>query len=150
MLDYYRKWLVGLWSAGFLIPFILILFQFGSGKYGEKSSEALGWLTALTLSTILLMIGVIISNPAPAAAVAENNEDRTAAEAARTKAAHERFIFKLAVGVSLLYLLIVNLVFFVEPLVGAKPQALMRESKIYLAVFDSIISLLIGYFFGKR
>jgi len=149
MLDYYRKWLIGLWSAGFLIPFVLILFQFGSGKYGEKSSEALGWLTALTLSTILLMIGVMVSNPAPAA-VAEGDEDQSAAEAARIKAAHEKFIFKLAVGVSLLYLLIVNLVFFVEPLVGAKPQALMRESKIYLAVFDSIISLLIGYFFGKR
>ena len=60
------------------------------------------------------------------------------------------FIFKLAVGVSIVYLLIINLVFFYEPFAISKPQELMRDNKIYLAVFDSILSLLIGYFFGKK
>ncbi|MDQ3179537.1 MAG: hypothetical protein M3Q33_03355 [Acidobacteriota bacterium] len=159
-LDSYRKWLIGIWSAGFVIPFILILFQFGSGKYGEKFTEVFGWLTALTLPTILLMIGVIIASPATDADKRETAEDKpykekteaekSAEQASSNKAAHENFIFKLAVGVSVLYLLIVNFVFFLEPFANSKPQELMRDSKIFLAVFDSIISLLIGYFFGKK
>ncbi len=157
-LDSYRKWLIGIWSLGFLIPFVLILFQFGSGKYGEKFTEVLGWLTSLTLPTILLMIGVMVANPDDVAdrkkkfkdKPDEKNTGTAAEEAAAFKTAHEKFIFKLAVGTSVVYLLIVNFVFFLEPFANSKPQELMRDSKIFLAVFDSIISLLIGYFFGKK
>jgi len=157
-LDSYRKWLIGIWSAGFLIPFVLILFQLVSGKYGEKFTEILGWLTALILPTILLMIGVMVANPSGAADRKRKTRDKpdekkieTDAETATAiKAAHEKFIFKLTVGVSVVYLLIVNFVFFLEPFADLKPQELMRVSKIFLAVFDSIISLLIGYFFGKK
>jgi uncharacterized protein YqhQ len=159
MLETYRKWLVGVWGIGFILPFILVLFQFGSGKYGNKSSEVLGWLTALTLPTILLMIGVLVANPAnnnaeeeminPTGAD-ETEEEKEARAVAKNKAAHEKFIFKLALCASVIYLLIINFVFFLEPLADSKPQELMRDSKIFLAVFDSIISLLIGYFFGKK
>ena len=62
-----RKWLVGIWGIGFIIPFILILLQDLNGKYGAKDNEVLGWLTTLTLPTILLMIGVIVANPTPSA-----------------------------------------------------------------------------------
>ena len=159
-LDAYRKWLIGIWSAGFLIPFILILIQFANGKYGGKFAEALGWLTALTLPTILLMIGVMVANPSGAlqkmpSSGPKPETEKTDGEIAADrevayKSAHETFIFRLAVGASLVYLMIVNFVFFLEPFANAKPQDLMRDSKIFLAVFDSIISLLIGYFFGKK
>jgi hypothetical protein len=155
VLESFRKWLIGLWSVGFLIPFVLILIQFGNGKYGGKFTEVLGWLTSLTLPTILLMIGVMVANPT----AGEENvslagggiaEAETAAnKALLKKVAHETFIFKFAMGASIVYLLIVNFVFFLEPFANSKPQELMRDSKIFLAVLDSIISLLIGYFFGK-
>ena len=156
MLETYRKWLISIWSAGFLIPFVLILIQYGYGKYGGKTTETLGWLTALTLPTILLMFGVMVANPTAAETKDDAEKKKTPEEieaenrAAASKLAHEKFIFKFAVGVSIIYLLIINLSFFAEPLLSAKPQDLMRESKVYLAIFDSIISLLIGYFFGKR
>ena len=157
MLSVYRKRLIALWASGFIIPFILIVFQFGNGKYGPKFAEAFGWLSALTLPTILLMIGVMVANPStmPLLPTSENPNEtdekaKEVANEARNKEAHERFIFMLAMGVSLLYLVIVNLVFFLEPFASSKPQELMRDSKIFLAVFDSLISLLIGYFFGKR
>jgi hypothetical protein len=156
-LDSYRKWLIGTWAVGFVIPFILVIVQFGSGKYGSKFSEPIGWLTSLTLPTILLMIGVMVGNPIGSGRADENvpageggsvqGEIQTALDAKR---AHERFIFNLALGASVIYLLIVNFVFFLEPFTNSKPQELMRDSKIFLAVFDSVISLLIGYFFGKR
>jgi len=159
-LESYRKWLIGIWSAGFLIPFVLILIQFGNGKYGGKFAEAFGWLTALTLPTILLMIGVMVANPSAASLQGElpeptpdsdkSNAELAADREAALKSSHETFIFRLAVGASLAYLIIVNFVFFLEPFSNAKPQDLMRDSKIFLAVFDSIISLLIGYFFGKK
>jgi hypothetical protein len=156
MLDSYRKKLIVIWCIGFLVPFILILFQFGNGKYGGKSLEALGWLTSLTLSTILLMIGVMVANPVepvesfntPEAEMSAEERKREAV--AKAKAAHEKFVFNMATGVSILYLLIVNMVFFLEPVVSQKPQELMRDYKIFLAVFDSLLALLIGYFFGKK
>ena len=152
-LDSYRKWLIGIWGAGFIIPFFLVLIQFGSGKYGAKSTEAVGWLTSLTLPTILLMIGVMVANPVTASRN-QPPEDVDAKNANLVEiaaaSAHEKFVFWLAVGVSVVYLLIVNFVFFLEPFSHSKPADLMRESKIFLAVFDSIISLLIGYFFGKK
>jgi len=156
-LDTYRKRLLLIWGIGFGIPFILLLFQFGGGKYGyEKSLEALGWLTSLTLSTFLLMVGVMVSNPItldeddqrPDAELKEKK--KTARRVKLAKTAHEKFVFQFAAGVSLIYLLIINLVFFLEPYSSDKPQELMRVSKIYLAVFDALLSLLIGYFFGKK
>lgn len=137
-----RKWLVYIWLGGFLIPFALILIQYASGKYGAKTQEVLGWLTALTLPTILLMIGVIVAKTGDADEKTEKKKPETVA--------HEKFVFKLAVGVSLGYLLIINLVFFLEPYSSYKPQELMRDYKVFLAGFDSLISLLIGYFFGKK
>lgn len=159
-LESYRKWLVAIWGTGFLFPFLLIVIQFGNGKYGGKFAEALGWLTALTLPTILLMIGVMVANPVFGDVKVHAQSQRPDSEKSEAelreereailKADHETFIFRLAVGVSLVYLLIVNLVFLLEPFSDAKPQDLMRDSKIFLAVFDSVISLLIGYFFGKK
>lgn len=155
----YRKRLIGVWGIGFIVPFLLILIQFGAGKYGDKINEVLGWLTALTLPTILLMIGVLVANPTetvaeedePEKPVEEQTEEEKKLAAQKLKkVAHEKFIFKLAFTVSIVYLLIINFVFFLEPFTNSKPQELMRDSKIFLAVFDSIISLLIGYFFGKK
>jgi hypothetical protein len=156
-LDLYRKKLLLLWCIGFLVPFILLLVQFGNGKYGNKSLEVLGWLTSLTLSTVLLMVGVMVSNPVMPTDQDDDEkppedldpDERSRARARKAKADHERFVFYFAAGVSLIYLLIINLVFFLEPLASEKPQELMRDYKIFLAVFDSVISLLIGYFFGK-
>jgi len=155
LLDLYRKRLLVIWCIGFLVPFTLIMLQFGNGKYGEKSAEVLGWLTSLTLSTILLMVGVMVSNPVtpdeediPEDQMTEEEKKKKRDKIA--KVSHEKFVFHFAVGVSVFYLLIINMVFFLEPLVSDKPQELMRQYKIYLAVFDSLISLLIGYFFGKK
>jgi hypothetical protein len=151
-----RKSLIGIWGLGFLIPCLLIFAQAVGGKYGGKFAEVLGWLTALTLPTILLMIGVMVANPAGAVSEdkkTENEKNALEHPAAVTDKAitgHESFIFRLAVTVSLIYFLIINLVFFIEPFSALKPQDLMRDYKIFLAGFDSLISLLIGYFFGKK
>jgi hypothetical protein len=154
-LDLYRKKLLLIWCVGFLVPFVLMLVQFGNGKYGGKSLEVLGWLTSLTLSTILLMVGVMVSNPVLPMDEDEEvdgpltDEIKARRKAKKAKADHERFVFCFAAGVSIIYLVIINLVFFLEPLASEKPQELMRDYKVFLAVFDSVISLLIGYFFGK-
>jgi hypothetical protein len=150
-----RRSLVTIWGVGFLIPLMLIFFQAVGGKYGGKFSEVLGWLTSLTLPTILLMIGVMVANPAGSISADKKTENEKATSENNTptdkaKTDHETFMFRLAALVSLLYLLIINFVFFIEPFSSLKPQDLMRDYKIFLAGFDALISLLIGYFFGKK
>ncbi len=154
----YRKRLIFIWCVGFGIPFVLLFTQFFGGKYGfEKGLEALGWLTSLTLSTILLMFGVMVSNPVapedpddprPDAELTEEEKKKRRDKAA--KSAHEKSVFQLAAGVSILYLLIINAVFFLEPLTSDRPQEMMRYYKVFLAACDSLLSLLLGYFFGKK
>lgn len=158
MLDSYRKKLLAIWGIGFIIPFLLIFLQYFDGKYGDKFSETLGWLTALTLSTMTLMFGVMLSNPVNerdetllATPDDQLNEQKKAAKAEIVKKdSHEKFVYQVVAAFSIVYLLIINLVLFVEPLVSAKPQDLMRDSKIWLAVIDSLLSIGIGFFFGKR
>jgi hypothetical protein len=155
-----RRSLIGLWGLGFLIPFVLIMIQAGTGKYGGKFAEVLGWLTSLTLPTILLMIGVMVANPAGDISADKKDEMERAGEnppegtagggSTISKTAQETFVFRVAVSVSLVYLIITNLVFFIEPYSSARPQELMRDYKVFLAAFDAILSLLIGYFFGKK
>ena len=157
MLELYRKKLLVIWCVGFLIPFVLIIFQYGGGKYGAKSQEVFGWLTSLTVPTILIMVGVMISNPVVPEDDSLNKPDdqltKDKIEKKRIKEAKEtkeKSVFAFAVGISLLYLLIINAFFFLEPLWNVKPQELMRDLKVYLAIFDSVISLVIGYFFGRK
>lgn len=152
-----RRSLIVVWGIGFIIPGMLIFVQAVGGKYGDKFAEVLGWLTALTLPTILLMIGVMVANPAGAVSADKQTEnEKQAAEhpeesaSKQSKTEHESFIFRLAAAVSIIYLLIINLIFFIEPYSSLKEQDLMRDYKIFLAGFDSLISLLIGYFFGKK
>ena len=119
MLDTYRKRLMCIWCVGFVIPFLLILIQYFSGKYGDKFGEVLGWLTALTLSTILLMVGVMVSNPVDVrnTALLDTADDSLSSEERASKAAllakekHEKFVFMMASGASIIYLLIINITF---------------------------------------
>jgi hypothetical protein len=154
----YRQRLIGIWCVGFGIPFLLLFLQFFGGKYSyEKGLEALGWLTSLTLSTILLMFGVMVSNPValddphdPRSDAELTEEERKNRREKQAKSAHEKTVFRFAAGVSIVYLLIINMVFFLEPLTSDRPQEMMRSYKIFLAAFDSLLSLLLGYFFGKK
>lgn len=154
-----RKWLVGIWGVGFLVPLLLFFIQDINGKYGDKSGETLGWLTSLTLPTILLMIGVIVTNPSPTAdrkkieekpADQLTDEEKKHLEDAENNEAKEKFVFKLAVGISVVYLFIINMFFFYEPFTTSTPHELMGKYKIYLALFDSALSLVIGAFFGRK
>lgn len=154
-----RKWLVGIWGVGFVIPLLLIFIQDINGKYGDKGSETLGWLTSLTLPTILLMIGVMVTNPSPTAdrkTIEDKpheeltDEEKKELEDSKNNEAKEKFVFKLAVGISVVYLFIINMFFFYEPLTTSTPHELMGKYKIYLALFDSALSLVIGSFFARK
>lgn len=154
----YRQRLIIIWCVGFGIPFVLLFLQFFGGKYGfDKGLEALGWLTSLTLSTILLMFGVMVSNPVmpedpddPRPDEELTDDEKKLRREKTAKKAHEKSVFQFAAGVSVLYLLIINAVFFLEPLTSDRPQEMMRYYKVFLAAFDSLLSLLLGYFFGKK
>lgn len=144
-----RKWLISIWGIGFLIPLLLIFIQGLSGKYGgtKEISEVVGWLTALTLPTILLMIGVMVGNPPTVDVETKTEEEK---KKLKEKLDYEKAVFTWAVVGSLAYLFVINFVFWVEPLISSRPKEITGTSKIFLAIFDSMLSILIGYFFGKK
>ncbi len=140
-----KKWLVTVWGIAFLVPLVLVIFQdLIYSKYGTRGSEVLGWLTALTLPTILLMVGAIVGGPSEEPEEEESDETKARRE-------HNSMVFKWAMSISVVYLLIINGVFWIEPLsTTMKPLVFMGKIKIYLAVFDSLLAILLGYFFGKK
>jgi hypothetical protein len=134
-MGYCKDKLLKIWSIGFAILFLLLIVQTFMGKYGNKYADVVGWLVALTVPTLSLMFGVFIADK-QGTSLQEIPADRT--------------LYKIASVSSLIYFLLIYLVFLVEPLVSYSPFQLMDISKPFFGVLNGFITLIIGYFFVKR
>ena len=134
-MGYCKDKLLKIWGIGFAILFFLLVIQTFMGKYGEKYADVIGWLVALTVPTLSLMFGVFIAD--------KQGNSLQDIEADRT-------LFKIAEFSSLIYFLLIYLVFFIEPLVSFSPFQMVNISKPFFGVISGFITLIIGYFFVKR
>ncbi len=89
-------WFIG---AGFL--FILFIFQTVFEHYGNKTTEAWGWLLPTVLPTLSLITGVFATD-----VLGKSLTVKTV----------DQFLYRLTLSLSSLYLLAVSLTIFVRPL----------------------------------
>ena len=129
-----KRRLATLWflASGFL--FLVVTTQTIFGKYGDQATDAWGWLLPTILPTLSLILGVLVMD-ARGKVVREQEVDR--------------FLFDLTVGLSAVYLLMVALTIFVQPLVSTGAIALMKQSKLWLGPFQGLVSGSMGAFFVK-
>lgn len=131
-----KRRLFGIWVGGFVICLILTVAQTLMGKYDDRYMDVVNWFAPLIFPTLTLMIGVL--------AAGQKQKDETG------DATADQSLFKTAELCSLLYLALIFIVFFIEPLIGKTPFELMSMVKVFFTGFDGFLTGLIGYFFIKK
>lgn len=130
-----KKQIGTLWFIGSGLLFSLMFFQTIFGHYGEKADEAWGWLIPNIAPTLSLMLGVLIID-----SLSEEAKDETV----------DRFIFRLSLFMSAVYLSTVALTILVQPFAYLSPLELLKQSNLWLRPFQGLISACIGAFFSSQ
>lgn len=87
------------------------------------------------LPTLFLIIGVLV-----AGAVRPHETTRKV----------DRFLFRLSMGLSAAYLLVVLATILIQPISPLPPPELMRQSHLWLAPFQGLVTGCLGAFFIRR
>jgi hypothetical protein len=130
-----QKRLAITWLVGTGILFTLLILQSIFGRYGDKAGEAWAWLLPTILPTLSLIMGVLASD-----ALAKN----------QTAKRVDKFVYRIAMSLSLGYLIVVSSTVFLNPFSAWTPLELMRLSNLWLAPLQGIVAAAIGVFFVSR
>ena len=116
----------------------MLLVQTVTGRYGSQLTDAWGWFLPTVMPTMSMMIGVVVAN-------------------ARTRARPgtvDRFMYRLALVLSALYLGTVALTILLAPLAefyaGSGALELMKLSHLWLAPFQGLVAAALGVLFVKQ
>ena len=129
-----KRGLATLWLSIGLFLFLIMIVQSLGGKYGEKAEEAWKWFLPTLLPTLLLIVGVLVAD---------------ATSASKTGRRVDRFVFQIAFGLSLLYLLLVAVTLFYQPFSRQTPLQFMSLSNLWLGPFQGLVAAALGAFFTK-
>lgn len=130
-MDVARKRLALVWfiSGGFLIT--LVVVQSLGDKYGTKVGEAWEWLLPTIMPTMSLILGVL---------VAHRPSERQV----------DRFLYRIALGLSVFYLALVTTTFMAAPFVAnTSTLELMSLSNRWLGPLQGLVAAGLSYFFAK-
>jgi hypothetical protein len=129
-----RKRLALLWFAGGFVIFILLVVQSTFGKFGDEAGEVWSWFLPTIMPTLSLIVGVLVV-------------DLTSAQDPKKKV--DRFIFRLAFSLSLVYLLLVLSTLMVQPLTRFAPTEMLKRSNLWLGPIQGLVAAALGAFFVK-
>jgi len=134
-LDSVRSRLAVVWLGGGSVIFLLVVLQSLLGKFGDKTQEAWGWL----LPTILPTLGMIITVLG-----------YTALDPLRSRSFVRKDFFRVAFGLSMLYMVLILLTILVQPLTTADPVQLMHTSNLWLGPCQGLVASALGVLFASR
>ena len=133
-----RKRLALVWLVGSGLLSLVVVLQTMGGKYADYTEEVWDWFIPNFLPTLTLMIGVFVTQAAGRAAQAE---------------LVNRFLFRLAFGLSLVYLFLLALPIFALPFVRTEPKemvAFLSQSDLWLRPAQGLVTASLGGFFVSR
>lgn len=131
-----RRYLTILWYSGSVILALILIIQTNTGHYGNKAGEAWGWFVATIMPSLSLITGAWTKNIREQKVIIGRTE---------------KFHFALAFSVSFLYLCASFTPIIFQGLDGMRPPTeLLRESHLYLGIFQGIVCGYLGAFFIKK
>jgi hypothetical protein len=137
-LDSVRAQLALVWLTGTGIIFLLLVVQSLMGRYEDKTQEAWGWL----LPTIMPSLGLIVTVLG-----------YSALDPMFSQAVVRRTFVRVAVALSLTYLLLILLTIMIQPAVApdaTKALELMRTSNLWLGPFQGLVASALGVLFVTK
>ncbi|MDG4595799.1 MAG: hypothetical protein P9F75_08920 [Candidatus Contendobacter sp.] len=129
-----KKRLASLWILSGSALFILLVLQSILGKFGTRVEEAWAWFLPTIMPTLSLIIGVLVLDVS-----STRQSDKKI----------DRFFFRLAFGLSVIYLVLVMLVPLIQPFTGSSSFELMKQSNFWLGPLQGVVAAILGAFFVK-
>jgi len=130
-----KKKIATFWFVFSLILFLIVFIQTITGKFENNVQEAWGWLFALILPNLTVIISTFVSDI--------NRPDVDTSKV-------DIFYLRLTLGLSLIYLLAVITILLLQPATSKTIIQLMRESSIFLGPMQGLVSGSLGLFFLKK
>jgi hypothetical protein len=124
------------WLLGSGLIYLLVLVQTLFGYYGDDAETAWSWILPITLPTLSLIIGVMVAG---ARKRQKGRNDQVS-----------EFVYRLALGLSLFYLSVVLLTLLVQPIVEVEPPDLMKQSNLWLAPLQGLVTASLGAFYISK
>jgi len=131
------KWtLASIWLGGAGLIFLIMVGQSIGDIYGSRAEDAWAWYLPTVMPTLSLIVGVLVADfTARREASIESNPP----------------MFRLGVGLSLFYLVLVLMTLLVQPfLPNLAPLDLMTRSNLWLAPLQGLTAAVLGAFFRGR
>ena len=129
-----KKRLASVWFAGAGLVFTILFFQTVFGHYESRASEAWGWAFPTVMPTLSLILGVLVSE---------------ALSGARGAKKIDRFVFRLALSLSVVYLLSVLLTILLQPVSSRRPADILGLANMWLGPFQGLVTAALGAFFVR-
>jgi len=132
-----KKRLAVLWLTGGGFLFLLFLLQSVFGYFagcGMNARDAWGWLLPTIMPTLSLIVGVLAME-----AATRNVDERRV----------DPFFFRLAIFLSLGYLLAVLLPLLLQPFSPRTPREIMDLANLWLGPLQGLTAATVGIFFTK-
>ncbi len=126
-----KRVLATVWFLGSAVLVILVLVQTMMDHYGNKTSDAWGWLLPTYMPTLSLITGVMVAD-----AVKRQPSEPV-----------DPFVFLLASVISGVYLFIVLLTILLAPFSSLGEIKLMSLSNLWLGPIQGLVTAFIGVFF---
>jgi hypothetical protein len=127
-----KKRLALIWLAGAGVLFAIMFVQTLLGKYGQNTEAAWSWLLPTILPTASLVVGVLVTE---------------AVGVARRPVEVNPFVYRLAAGLSIVYLSAVLLTLLAIPFSDYSPIDVMRKANLGLGPFQGLVTAAMGAFF---
>ena len=127
-----KKRLATLWFTGAGFIFVIFLMQTIGGRHGANPEAAWGWLLPTLMPTLSLMVGVFVLDALGKGA---------------TIKMVDRFMYRIAFGLSAMYLLVVLVTIVAGAFSAMGASALMTQSNLWLGPFQGLVSGALGAFF---
>lgn len=129
-----KRYLATVWFVLSGLILLLLAVQTMMGRYGDGATDAWGWFLPNVMPTLSLMVAVLVLDQ-----MGKGSKIKTA----------DRFLFKLALGLSAVYLLLIMLSILVQPFAPLPPLQLMQQSNLWLGPMQGLVAGAMGAFFIK-
>jgi len=133
-----KKRLTILWFVGGGFLCFIVIVQTIFNHYGNRASDAWGWLLPTFMPTLSLIASVWSMDVLGKSAAIESVD---------------RFVFWLAFALSLAYLLVVAMTILLQPFVSSSAEgyiSVMNRSSLFLGPFQGVVGASLGVFFVKK
>ncbi|MDQ6765287.1 MAG: hypothetical protein M3Z22_04190 [Verrucomicrobiota bacterium] len=130
-----RNSLALIWFSGAFVCVLLVIIQSILGRFSGFTQEFWGWFTPTIFPTLALIVGVI------GGTVFDDDSDRRTVK---------RFFYRAAVGLSLVYFLVLLLTMMLEPLAGSHDMQFYNLANYWLSPIQGLVVAALGALFNSR